>query len=462
MAGSRTLKLSILADVDDLRKNLKTGTTEVEGFGSKIADFGKKAAIAFAAAGAAVGAFAVDAIKAAAEDEKGQKRLADNLKALGGATDEQVARTEEFISATSRATATADDQLRPALGRLTRATGDIDEAQKLLSLSLDLSAASGKSVDTVANALGKAYEGNETALGRLGLGLDITKLKNQDVETTMKDLASTYGGFAENQAATTEGKFQSIKIAQDEIKESIGTALLPAMEKLTSFILEDIVPAVEAFVAGLTGNQGAKASLSDTEKTAFEWGERIKKLIKTVINFKDEIILLGKVLGTVFVVNKLAAFATGAVAAIRTIVTAMNALRTSSVLAGIAAYFALNPLVGVAIGATIIAAIAGFRALSDNQNVEVSGKAKGGKVNSGQPYLVGEEGMELFVPQTNGTIVPNNRMSSGGDVINNYNINVTGALDPIGVARAINNILGREATLSGTFTNLGVSRVVSA
>lgn len=460
MAGSRTLKLSILADVADLRKNLDQGGKDVETFGTKMADFGKKAAAAFALAGAAVGAYAVSAVKAAAEDEKAQKQLSDNLKALTGATDAQVAATEEFISSTSRATATADDQLRPALGRLTRATGDIDEAQKLLSLALDLSAASGKSLDTVSNALGKAYEGNVTALGKLGLGLDATTLKNQSVETTMDTLAATYGSFAENQAATTEGKFASIKIAQDEITESLGTALLPAMQTLTTFILEEIVPAVEAFVAGLTGQAGAKDSLTETEKTALEWGERIRKLIKTIIEFKDEIKLLGTVLLTVFVASKIVTFATSVVAAVRTIVTAMNALRTSSILAGIAAAFALNPLAGLAIGAGILAGIAGFAALSNKQDVQVSGKAKGGKVNENQPYLVGEQGMELFVPKTNGTIVPNHRLS-GESVINNYNINVSGAIDPIGVARTISNILGREATLSGTFTNLGVSRVVA-
>lgn len=458
MAGSRTLKLSILADVADLRKNLDQGGKDVESFGSKMADFGKKAAAAFAVAGAAVGAYAASAVKAAMEDEKAQKQLSDNLKALTGATDAQVAATEDFISATSRATATADDQLRPALGRLVRATKDVDEAQKLLNLALDLSAASGKSLDTVSNALAKAYEGNTTALGKLGLGLDMTEIKNQSVKTTMDQLATTYGSFAENQADTTQKKFEAIKIAQDEIKESIGAALLPAMEQLTTFILEEIVPAVEAFVAGLTGEAGAKQSLTETEQTAFEWGERIKKLIKTIIEFKNEIKLLGTVLLTVFVTSKIVAFATGVVAAVKTIIAAMNALRTSSILAGVAAAFALNPLAGLAIGAGIIAGIAGLTALSNKQDVKVKERAKGGLVGMNQPYLVGEKGAELFVPKTNGTIVPNNRLS-GGQIVNNYNITVEGALDPIGVARTISNVLGREATISGTFTNLGVSRV---
>ena len=48
--GNRTLKLSILADVDDLKKKLGEADKAVEDNSNKIADFGKKAAAAFAVA----------------------------------------------------------------------------------------------------------------------------------------------------------------------------------------------------------------------------------------------------------------------------------------------------------------------------------------------------------------------------------------------------------------------------
>lgn len=451
MAGSRTLKLSILADVDDLRKNLSKGSEEVSSFTDKAKDFGKKAAVAFAVAGAAVAAFAADAIKAAAEDEKGSKLLADNLKALAGATDVQVAATEKFITQTSKATAIADDQLRPALGRLVRSTGDVEEAQNLLNLALDISAASGKDLDTVANALGKAYDGNTTALGRLGIGLDTTKLKNQDVKTTMAELSATYGDFAENAANTTEGKFASIKIAQDEIKESIGTALLPAMQELTTFILEQIVPAVEAFVAGLTGEEGAAESIDETQQGALEFGKKVRGLIKTIIDFKEEIKLLGIVLGTVFVIGKIASFAAAMVKAVKSIIAVMNALRVASILAGIAAYFAANPLVGIGFGAAIIATIATYKKLAEDQDIEA--RQMGGPVNAAKKYLVGEKGPELFVPNTNGSIIPNNKL--GGQTVN---ITVNGAIDPASTARQIADLLNNEASVSGSFNNLGQSR----
>lgn len=47
------------------------------------------------------------------------------------------------------------------------------------------------------------------------------------------------------------------------------------------------------------------------------------------------------------------------------------------------------------------------------------GKALGGPVSGGTPYIVGEQGPELFVPASNGTIVPNNAMGGGVSVVQN-------------------------------------------
>lgn len=139
MAGSRTLKLSILADVADLKKNLDTGSKEVEGFGGKLEKFGKVAAAAFAAAAAAAAAYAVklavDGVKAAIEDEAAQLRLANALKNVTGATQAQISAVEQQILKTSLATGVADDQLRPALQRLAVATGSVTESQDLLNIA---------------------------------------------------------------------------------------------------------------------------------------------------------------------------------------------------------------------------------------------------------------------------------------------------------------------------------------
>jgi len=246
MAGSRTLKLSILADVADLKKNLDAGSKEVEGFGGKLEKFGKVAAVAFAAAAAAASAYAVklavDGVKAAIEDEAAQLRLANALKNVTSATDDQIAAIEQQILKTSLATGVADDQLRPALQRLATATGSVTESQDLLNLALDISAATGKNVETVSNALAKAYEGNTGSLTRLGVGLSAAEIKTLGLEGTVKQLAETFGGAATVQANTFEGQIARLKVGFDEAKESVGAALLPTLQKLLDYFINTVIP----------------------------------------------------------------------------------------------------------------------------------------------------------------------------------------------------------------------------
>jgi hypothetical protein len=246
MAGSRTLKLSILADVADLKKNLDSGSKEVEGFGGKLEKFGKVAAAAFAAAAAAAAAYAVklavDGVKAAIEDEAARKRLANALQNVTGATEKQIAAVEQQILKTSLATGVADDQLRPALQRLAVATGSVEKSQDLLSLALDISAATGKNVEAVSNALGKAYEGNTAALGRLGIGLSSAEINALGLEGTTKQLAETFGGAATVQAETFEGQIARLKVGFDEAKESVGAALLPMLQNLMDYFVNTLIP----------------------------------------------------------------------------------------------------------------------------------------------------------------------------------------------------------------------------
>ncbi len=268
MAGSRTLKLSILADVDDLKKKLDTGANEVEGFGGKLEKFGKVAAAAFAAAAAAAAAYAgklaIEGVKAAIEDEAAQKRLASALENVTGATDAQIAAVEKQILKQSLATGVADDQLRPALQRLATSTGDVKKSQDLLNLALDISAAKGINVETAANALAKAYDGNSGALTRLGVGLSAAEVKTLGLEGTVKQLSATFGGAAATQAETFEGRIARLKVRFDETKESIGTALLPIVEKLLTFITDQLIPGFERFkeiaidpvVKAIKDNQG--------------------------------------------------------------------------------------------------------------------------------------------------------------------------------------------------------------
>jgi len=337
MAGSRTLKLSILADVADLKKNLDTGSKEVEGFGGKLEKFGKVAAAAFAAAAAAAAAYAVklavDGVKAAIEDEAAQKRLANALQNVTGATETQIAAVEKQILKTSLATGVADDQLRPALQRLATATGSVKESQDLLTLALDISAATGRDVETVSNALGKAYEGNTGALTRLGVGLSAAEIKTLGLEETVKQLADTFGGAATVQANTFEGRIARLKVTFDETKESVGTALLPIIEKLLTFITDTAIPAFDRFKKNAI--DPVIKSVKDNEDTFRALYNFAKNTLVPFLagSFADTIKIIGKVASGIVsavavALNALEPIINAAISGINAVIRGINVIKS--------------------------------------------------------------------------------------------------------------------------------------
>ena len=287
--GNRTLKLSILADVDDLKKKLGEADKAVENNSSKISEFGKKAAAAFAVAAAAAVAYgtklAIDGVKAAIEDEQAQLRLARALKEATGATDAQIKATEDMILQTSLATGVADDQLRPAFQRLAVSTKDTTKAQELLNLALDISKGRGLELEQVANALGRAQDGNTTALGRLGLGLSKAELSTLSFTEVQAKLSDLYGGAAAANAETFQGKIDRLKVGFDEAKESLGVALLPQVERFIGFLNETGIPTLNAFIAGLTGDKGLSASLNETQRSAESFGKGISVVAGIISGF---------------------------------------------------------------------------------------------------------------------------------------------------------------------------------
>ena len=298
MADIRTLKLQLLADTAQFSTGLNKASTDTQSFTSKVDKIVATAAKAFLGLATAVGtaafAIGVSAVKAAIEDEKAQVSLAQTLRNTTKATDQQIAATEDYIDATARATGIADDQLRPSLDRLVRSTQDVTKAQKLQQLALDIAAGTGKDLAAVTEALGKAYDGNLGALKRIGVPLDENIVKTKDFDAAVIALSETFAGQAAAAAETFAGRMQRVQIAVDEAKEQIGFALLPFMEKLAKFVTDNLVPALEGLVNGLTrsGKQGLTKAFYDagtgavtfgydldsTEGKAYLLGEQIREL----------------------------------------------------------------------------------------------------------------------------------------------------------------------------------------
>ena len=300
MAEIRSLKLALLADTKQFIEGLDKADKETRSFSNKLGDALKKGALAFAAVGAAAGAMAikigVDAVKAAIEDQQSQKQLAEALKNTTKATDAQVKATEEYITKAQNATGVTDTKLRAALGNLLRATNDVTKAQKLNNLALDISAATGNDLEAVSLALSKAYNGNLGALTRLGIPLDDSIIKTKDFDAATKVLAETFGGAAAANAETFAGKMEIIKRRLEDAQETIGYAILPILERFSSFINEEVVPAIEGLVNGLTGKKKSVVpafltfgeTLETSEDAGYKLGEALRNLAKGLGTVGDD------------------------------------------------------------------------------------------------------------------------------------------------------------------------------
>ena len=444
---SRTLKLAILGEVKDLSASLNKGSSEVQSFGDKISKFGKIAGAAFLAAGAAAvayaGKLAVDGVKAAIEDEAAQLRLAASLKNVTGATDAQIAATEDYILKTSLANGVTDEELRPSLDRLVRSTKDVGEAQRLQSLALDIAAGTGKSLTQVSESLAKAHDGNFGALKRLGVSIDENIIKSKDFDGATAALAATFKDQASIQADTFNGKMNRLKRAFDEGKETVGGFILDAITPMVSLFVDKAIPTIAKFAGNLKDNvlpiltsiynfikgfftpivEGIREAFASVSEAVDNNSTELNKFFtfaKAIFEFGKTYLapFIGEVLGEAFKVLGVAI--SGVIGFFSTLVNLID--RAYSAIVAFVNFVKNNPVTS-AVG-----------------SVFGGGRANGGPVSAGTTYLVGERGPELFTSGTSGTIIPNNKMGGG----NTINITVNGALDTEGTARTIVDILNRS------------------
>jgi phage-related protein len=441
VAQSRTLKLSILADVDQLKKSLNSANNDVEGSSSKLGEFSKKAGLAFAAAGAAAGAYAVklavDGVKAAIEDEAAQIRLATSLKNATGATNDMIASVEKQILKTSLATGVADDKLRPALSRLALSTGDVTKAQDLLTLALDISQATGKGLDSVANSLGKAYDGNTAALGKLGIGLSAAELKAMSFTEVQGKLSDLFGGAAAANSKTFAGRLEVLKVTFDEAKESIGARLLPIIQQLVEFIVNKVVPALGKF--------------ADFFKPITDAIKDNKEEFTIFINFIQKYVVpvLVNVLGGAFkVVGEIAG---GIINVIGVVIGALNSLISGAV-AGINALIRLYNSVPFLPNVSQITApsinvptvsVPSVTSTSQVPTISVPTVSSGtGSSKSGGGVSAAVAGAAMAAAPVNyGYTAANPSFTYGANSAPPINVTVNGAIDAEGTARTIVNVL---------------------
>ena len=285
MARQKSISIPITGNNAPLRKSLRDSEKQLTAFGKAQAQWAKASSLAYAAVGTAAFQFGADAVKAAIEDEKAQALLADQLRKTVGANNALIASTESYIETLMLATNIGDDQLRPALASLVRVTGDLTKAQNILGVAVDLSIASQKDLGSVTAALGKAAMGQTTALGRLGLGLSQTTLAGGDFNAILREITAKTGGAAAAAMDTTAGKVQNLGVRFDELKEQLGTELLPVVETVADRLL-GIADAVQA---GDYVKAGKDAGFSATKFLQFATGiDLARSAIEKLNPFADE------------------------------------------------------------------------------------------------------------------------------------------------------------------------------
>jgi hypothetical protein len=436
MADVRTLKLNLLADVDQFGRSLAKADDSTKSFSKSVGKYSKAIAKSFALAGVAAGAYAIkigiDGVKSAVEDEASQKQLAEALKNTTNATDQQIKSTEEYIGKQQLAFGVADTKLRPALANLARATSDVGKAQELTNLALDISVATGKDLETVSITLAKAYNGNIGALTKLGIPLDESIVKTKDFNAAQDELTRLFGGAAKANTETYAGQLAIVTERFGEMKESIGVALLPVMKTL----LEEVNKVAKGFSGedpqGLSNRARELAGTFEGDG-AYSLGYSLRAVADAFTRLFDEIASPDAATG-VSTLQKLAN-------AMETFAKAIDAVSRAY-----EGYFkiynkvpdflktAMNPISRL------------------GQYIDLAGsRAAGGSVMANEPYRVGEFGPETFVPTGSGSIRPN--AGNGGGVT----IVMNGIIDGESARRSIEKLLQDSARRTGAVNFIGAT-----
>ena len=230
-----------------------------------VKNLGRTLGVTFSAA--AVLAYGKASVKAASEDIKAQKLLANSLKNVGLAY--ATVDVESFINNMQRQTGVLDDFLRPAFAKLASVTGSVAKTEKLMGLAFDVSSGSGLDYASTIELLSQAYVGNTKGLKQLNLGLTQAEIKAMSFDDVMALLNERFAGSGAAAINTYVGQMDLLKAASSNASEIIGVSLLGAIDSLT-------------------GSDGISAVGTDIENAA-----------KSLSNFIDSIVYLKEQIATI-------------------------------------------------------------------------------------------------------------------------------------------------------------------
>jgi hypothetical protein len=335
-------------------KGSKAAQKDIAKLGKNFDDFSKKTVKAFGIAGAAVGAFAIklgkDAVKGAMEDQKAQASLALALRNTTNANNEAIASTVKYLDKLELTSGVNNNELIPSLQKLVTVTGDINAAQRLQQIALDVSAGTTKDLSSVTDTFVKALNGNLGAFKRMGVTIDATIIKNNDLAAAFDQLSKTYGGQAATRAQTFEFRMLRLQLAFDQALDSLGYAFLPILEEFVDTLNREVLPQIAKWIElnkrGLAeGLRSAADAALQLLKAAIAIGQWVVTNFETVKN-------LAVLLTTMWATGKVLAF----VSAIGKVTLAFRGMQAAAAGAAVASAAATGA--GAAGGAAVAGRLA--------------------------------------------------------------------------------------------------------
>jgi len=439
----RSISIALRADTKPFGKALSDAEKRLKMFKNSVKMIGTAVAASFAAIAAGALVFGKMAVDAAIEDQKAQVKLARTIRNNTKGRKDNTAAIEKSITAIGKQVGIADDKLRPAFSKLIIATKSVSKSQKLMRTAMDVSATTGKDLDSVTFALAKSYLGNNKSLGALGLGFSKAELKAMTFEQIIAKITETTKGAANAQGNTYAGQIDKLKVAFSEFMESAGMKLLPLISKALKFITKEVQPFIDRISKGFNADQTGIKTFTDN---AYALGGAlgVDKAYNLGKALKDTADAIGKMLGNLTsagpggasALNTIANALTGFANAITATATAIGKLKS------IYDTIQKNPLGRIIGGAWLIKKL---------QNQLTKPRASGGPVRKGASYLVGEMGPERFVPNQSGRIMSaGNTAASGG-----HTFILNGIIDADSARRSIEKVLQNSGKRLGQANLVG-------
>jgi hypothetical protein len=474
---ARSINVKILGDASDLTRAYRQASGQTQTFGSQLGAMGKAAAFTAGAAGIGLLSVAlVDSVKAAAEAEKSAKLMQTAVEQGGQSYAAYAAEIEKAVTATSKLSGLDDEALQDSFASLVRTTGDVGHALDSMSLAADVARGRNISLEAATALVTKAELGKAGALTRAGIALDGAK-------TSMELLAvlqEKYAGSAETYGNTTAGAHDRLRVAIENLEERVGAVLLPALTAWAQH-LTTVIDKVDRVTTALAFLKPVLEAVAFVFSLQFRAALALADLYVTILTAS---VHAGAAALAAFrgAASAVAGFFqsvwAGAMGAARAVVAAFGAaldvvsgaLTRVRAAAGTVASFLAGPYVAAFnVAKAAAAALAGglqsvvnvlnaiisaARLVADAirsipslpsiprisipglPGIGIGGRAAGGPVTAGTPYMVGERGPEQFLPGRSGSIVPNHAL--GG---NTYHINLPNYLGPV---RDVAQVIRRE------------------